>query len=215
MEFGKGGFFSDRRNLAALPWVTIGLVLINVVVFFIVEMSGSSEDINHMIEMGGLYDPLVTEEHEYWRLITHFFLHFGPTHLFNNMVSLAVLGYATETSLGHIRFFFLYFFSGILAGVATIVYNMYLNAEGDVSCGASGAIFGLAGALLIILIRRNTGRRSTEVLRYLIFMGLSLYSGYADPSINFIAHAGGFVAGMLICFFMTLGNGGKNKGYAS
>ena len=214
MVFEDGGFPRGRK-LSEIPWVTAGLVLINVIVFFWIEATGSSDDVAFMVEKGGLYDPLVLEDHEYWRLITHFFLHFGPTHLFNNMISLVVLGYATETSLGHIKFFFLYFFSGILAGVTTIVYNMYLNAEGDVSCGASGAIFGLSGALLVILIRRNIGRRSTEVLRYLIFMGLSLYSGYVDPSINFIAHAGGFVAGMLICFFMTLGNGGKRKGYAS
>ena len=204
------GIASGRRRLSGVPWVAIGLIVVNVIVFFYIEATGSSEDTNYMIEMGGCYDPLVLEDHEYWRLITHFFLHFGPTHLFNNMVSLAVLGYATETTLGHVKFFFLYFFSGILAGVATIVYNMYLNAEPSVSCGASGAIFGLSGALLVILLKKNAGRRSTEVPRYLIFMALSLYSGYLDPFINHVAHAGGFVAGVILCFLLTLGNGGKN-----
>lgn len=215
MVFERTDFFPASRRLSDLPWVTFVMVAINVVVFFIIEATGSTEDTDYMIRMGGLYDPLVTQDHEYWRLITHFFLHFGPTHLFNNMISLLILGYATESTLGHIKYFFLYFFSGILAGVVTIVYNMYLGAEGNVSCGASGAIFGLSGALLVILIRRNIGRRSTEVLRYLIFMGLSLYSGYLDPSISFSAHAGGFVAGALLCVLMTLGKSGGKSKYAS
>ena len=148
-----------------------------------------------MIQMGAIYDPLVTQNHELFRLITHFFLHFGFGHLFNNMISLLILGYSLEKVTGKIRFIILYFLSGILAGLASIVYNIYIGQE-TVSCGASGAIYGLMGALLVLLIVGNRGRLSSEVPRYLLYIG-------QDPSIDNAAHVGGFVAGVLICLVMT------------
>lgn len=191
-----------------VPWVTLILIAINVGVFFFTEAKGSTLDSDYMLSMGAAYEPLIIDGHEYYRLITHFFLHFGWDHLFNNMISLLVLGYATELVLGRVRFFSLYFLSGIVAGVASLIYNM--SGDPSVSCGASGAIFGLSGALLILVIRGNRGKRSTEVLRYLVYMALSLYSGFLDPSIDHMAHLGGFVFGALLCLLMTLGK--KNMG---
>ena len=104
--------------------------------------------------------------------------------------------------MGKVKFVILYFLSGILAGVASIVYNIYVGQE-TVSCGASGAIYGLMGALLVMLIAGNRGRLSSEVPRYLLYIGFSLYSGMQDPSIDNAAHIGGFVAGFVICFIMT------------
>ena len=186
-----------------VPWVTLILIAVNVTVFFIVEANGSSLDSDYMLRMGAAYEPLVVDGGEYYRLITHFFLHFGWDHLFNNMISLLVLGYATETVLGKVRFVSLYFLSGIVAGAASLLYNM--SGDPSVSCGASGAIFGLSGALLILVIRGTRGKRSTEVLRYLVYMALSLYSGFLDPSIDHMAHLGGFVFGALLCLLMTFG----------
>ena len=191
--------------LKSVPWVTLILIAINVAVFFFTEAKGSTLDTEYMIKMGAAYEPLIIDGHEFYRLITHFFLHFGWDHLFNNMISLLVLGYATELVLGRVRFFCLYFLSGVGAGVASLVYNMMGSADPSVSAGASGAIFGLSGALLILVIRGNRGRRSTEVIRYLIYMALSLYSGFVDPSIDHMAHLGGFIFGALLCFLMTLG----------
>ncbi len=185
-----------------LPVITLLLLLMNVVIYMYVEFAGSSYDSAFMIQMGAVYDPLVIEGHEYYRLITHFFLHFGFDHLFNNMVSLLVLGYSLEQVTGKGRFIILYFLSGVLAGVASIVYNIYVGQE-TVSCGASGAIYGLMGALLVLLIFGNRGRLSSEVPRYLLYIGISIYSGMQDPSIDNAAHVGGFAAGFLICLIMT------------
>lgn len=190
----------SREN--KIPVMTLLLVFINVAVYLYVEFSGSSYDTEHMIQMGAVYDPLVTQNHELFRLITHFFLHFGFGHLFNNMISLLILGYSLEKVTGKIRFIILYFMSGILAGLASIVYNIYIGQE-TVSCGASGAIYGLMGALLVLLIVGNRGRLSSEVPRYLLYIGISIYSGMQDPSIDNAAHVGGFVAGVLICLVMT------------
>ena len=113
--------------------------------------------------------------------------------------------------LGRIRFISLYFLAGIGAGAVSVGYNLWSGTE-SVSCGASGAIFGLSGALLILVIRGNRERRrregglgGTEVIRYLIYMALSLYSGFTDPSIDHMAHLGGFLVGVVLCFLMTFG----------
>lgn len=191
-----------NRIETKIPVMTLILVLINVAVYLYVEFSGSSYDTEYMIQMGAVYDPLVLQDHEFFRLITHFFLHFGFDHLFNNMISLLILGYSLEQVTGKVRFLILYFLSGILAGVASIVYNIYVGQE-TVSCGASGAIYGLMGALLVLLIVGNRGRLSSEVPRYLLYIGISIYSGMQDPTIDNAAHVGGFVAGVLICLVMT------------
>ena len=192
----------ENRIETKIPVMTLILVLINVAVYLYVEFSGSSYDSEYMIQMGAVYDPLVLQDHEFFRLITHFFLHFGFDHLFNNMISLLILGYSLEQVTGKVRFLILYFLSGILAGVASIVYNIYVGQE-TVSCGASGAIYGLMGALLVLLIVGNRGRLSSEVPRYLLYIGISIYSGMQDPTIDNAAHVGGFVAGVLICLVMT------------
>ncbi len=189
----------EKRNL---PLITILLLAVNVLVFFYVEMTGSSEDVEFMLQMGASYEPNIVEHHEYYRLITHFFLHYGFDHLLNNMVSLLILGYSLEDVIGKVRFLILYFMSGILAGVVSIVYNMSVGNEFSVSCGASGAIYGLMGALLVLLILGNRGRRTSQVPRYVLYIGLSIYSGMQDSSIDNAAHVGGFIVGFLVCLIM-------------
>lgn len=193
------------RQKTKIPVMTLILIAINVLTYVYVSWRGSVYDTDHMIEMGALYEPLVAQEHQWYRLVTHFFLHYGWDHLFNNMISLLVLGYAMEQVVGKVKFLILYFLSGILAGVTSIVYNVAIGAEASVSCGASGAIYGLMGALLILLVKGNRGRRSSEVPRYLLYLGISLYSGFQDTSIDAAAHAGGFVAGFVICLLLTIG----------
>ena len=186
-----------------IPVMTLILVAVNVLVYLYVEWNGSSYDVDYMLSMGASYEPYILENHEWYRLITHFFLHFGWDHLFNNMISLLVLGYALEQVMGKVRYTALYFLSGIVAGVASIAYNIMVTGEYSVSCGASGAIYGLTGALLVLLIRGNRNRRSSEVPRYLLYLAVSLYSGFQDTSIDNAAHVGGFLAGVVICFFMS------------
>ena len=183
--------------------MTLILVAVNVLVYLYVEWNGSSNDVDYMLSMGASYEPYILENHEWYRLITHFFLHFGWDHLFNNMISLLVLGYALEQVMGKLCYTVLYFLSGIVAGVASIAYNIMVTGEYSVSCGASGAIYGLTGALLVLLIRGNRNRRSSEVPRYLLYLAVSLYSGFQDTSIDNAAHVGGFLAGVVICFFIS------------
>ncbi len=183
--------------------MTAVLVAANVAVFIYIECTGGSDDMEYMIKMGASYGPDILENHEYYRLFIHMFLHFGFMHLFNNMISLVVLGYTTERVLGRIRFLALYLLSGILAGVTSILYCISVN-EANVAAGASGAIFGLLGALLVLLIRGSRGQIG-NVFPFLIYLAIALYSGYLDQTIDHAAHLGGFLAGMVICLLMQLG----------
>ena len=86
--------------------------------------------------------------------------------------------------------------------IVSLAYNLSMAQE-SVSCGASGAIYGLMGALLVMLVVGNRGRLSSEVPRYILYLAISLYSGMQDPTIDNAAHIGGFVAGAVICLCMT------------
>ena len=84
--------------------VTIGLILINILVFLAVEFTGGSQNTLHMLEWGAAYTPGIVEDGEFYRLFTSMFLHFGIEHLANNMLVLFVLGSRMEQVTGRIRF---------------------------------------------------------------------------------------------------------------
>lgn len=188
-----------------LPLITLVLVAVNVLVYIVTEWKGSTLDADYMIQAGAMYGPALVEQHEYYRIVTHFFMHFGMEHLGNNMVSLLVLGYELEKNMGSRWFGTLYLFSGIFAGGASAVHLYSTEGwESTVSCGASGAIYGLMGALLIQLMVEGRRKAGSEVPRFLIYIALSLYSGMQDPGIDNAAHVGGFVGGVLICLIVCV-----------
>ena len=100
-----------RRRSEAL--CTTVLIVINVAVFLILSILGNTEDVVFMLHHGAMYEPLVTEGQEYYLLFTCMFLHFGITHLMNNMVMLGALGWNLEVEIGKIRFIIIYFISGL------------------------------------------------------------------------------------------------------
>ncbi len=191
---------AGRENV---PVITIFFVAVNVVMYLLTELLGSSLDADFMIHMGAMYEPAFLVDREYVRIFTHFFLHFGFEHLFNNMVSLLVLGYSLENSIGKAWFGLIYMASGVFAGMVSVWYHFYTGQE-VVSCGASGAIYGLMGALLVILFVYR--RQNMRILagRFALYIALSLYSGLKDPGIDNAAHVGGFVGGMVLCSVMCI-----------
>ena len=176
---------------------TTGLMVINVLVFFLLSLRGDTESGYFMLQYGAMYEPLVTEGHEYYRLITSLFLHFGIQHLLNNMVMLGALGYQLENEIGHIKFLLIYFISGIGGNLCSLYWNVS-HGEQVISAGASGAIFGLMGALLYIVAvnRGRLGRLSGRGM--LIMVALSLYFGLTSSGVDNSAHIGGLICGILI-----------------
>lgn len=184
-----------RRQLQAV--CTTGLIVINVLVFFLLSLRGDTESGYFMLQYGAMYEPLVTEGHEYYRLITSLFLHFGIQHLLNNMVMLGALGYQLENEIGRIKFLLIYFISGIGGNLCSLYWNVS-HGEQVISAGASGAIFGLMGALLYIVAvnRGRLGRLSGRGM--LIMVALSLYFGLTSSGVDNSAHIGGLIWGILI-----------------
>ena len=123
---------------------TVALIVINTAVFFILSLFGDTEDAVFMIRHGAMYEDLITQNHEYYRIVTCLFLHFGITHLLNNMVMLGALGWNLELEIGKVRFLVIYFVSGIMGNLLSLWHNVSAE-EHVVSAGASGSSFCPAG----------------------------------------------------------------------
>jgi len=170
------------------------IIILNVLVFLIVNSNGSYLDSNYLLKVGALYWPAVEQLKEYYRLITYMFLHSGFQHLANNMIVLLIIGDNLERATGKWKYLVIYFASGVIAGIASLSYNM-LNDTNAVSVGASGAIFGVVGAMVYIVIV-NKGRleniSSRQIVMFVIF---SLYGGLTSQGVDNAAHIGGLIAG--------------------
>ena len=149
---------------------------------------------------------MVFDEHEYFRLFTHMFLHGSLGHLFNNMLVLAFVGSTLERTIGSFRYLVNYICSGFIAGLISAAYNRWCFksmslAESVVgggyvySLGASGAVFGTAGALLWIIIANRGHAEGISVRQILLFIILSVYAGIAGTGIDNAAHIAGVVFG--------------------
>lgn len=158
-----------------LPFVTVGFVAVNVLVYVILEILGNTENSEFMVRMGAVWPPYV-KQGEYWRLFTATFMHFGFEHILNNMLVLICAGPILEKAMGHIKYLCLYLIAGV--GGSTLSYvQMIARGKYEVSAGASGAIFGIIGALLwIVMIHK--GRYESLTGKGLLFMiVISLYYG--------------------------------------
>lgn len=174
--------------------ITILLVGVNVVIFFILSLIGRPEDGSFLVEHGAMYAPYVIEGGEYYRLFTAMFLHFDFYHLMNNMIMLAALGMNLEPETGSVKLLLIYLASGLGGNLLSLALNVsrrYLV----VSAGASGAVFGLMGAMVWLVIR-NKGRVGRIYgQRIFLMVALSLYFGFASTGVDNYAHVGGLITG--------------------
>lgn len=185
------------RNYKKLPICTIAIAAVNVLVFLGLSFMGMTEDSTFMMEHGAMYVPYLMNGERYYTLITSMFLHFGFSHLMNNMVMLLVIGYSLEPEIGKIRFLLIYLGSGLMGNLVSAWFDVSQGSYA-VSAGASGAIFGIVGALLYVAIR-NHGRVGEISTRGLVLMaGLSLYYGFTAQGVDNAAHIGGLVSGFLL-----------------
>lgn len=177
--------------------ITTTLIAINAIVFVILMFLGKTEDTQFILEHGAMYEPYIVEGHEYYRLVTSMFLHFGINHLMNNMIMLGALGWNLENEIGKIKFLLIYLFSGIGGNLCSLFVNQ-MEGRAVVSAGASGAIFGMMGALVCTAIQRRgyVGRLNKRGLILMVF--LSLYFGLTSSGVDNAAHIGGLVCGFLL-----------------
>lgn len=186
-----------EKKFSAVPAMTFSLAAINVIAFFVLELMGDTLDTGFMMQIGAVYPDLLAKKGEYWRLFTATFMHFGFEHLLNNMLILLCAGAILERALGHVKYLILYLCAGI--GGSTLSFlQMLRSGDYAVSAGASGAIFGIVGALLWIVIRHR-GRYETLTGKGLVFMiVITLYYGISTGGIDNWGHIGGLAMGFLL-----------------
>ena len=169
---------------------TFILIIINVLLFLLLELKGSSTNVLDLIEWGAKYNPAIADG-EWWRIFSSMFLHIGFFHLFMNMLALYFLGEVTERIYGTKRFLFIYFVAGIFGGLASYATN------DAVAAGASGAIFGLFGALLFFGLHYRQLFLQTMGSNLLFILGLNIVLGFTIPQIDNGAHLGGLIGGFI------------------
>jgi rhomboid protease GluP len=186
------------RALTPRGFVTEALVAINVLVFAIMVLRGvgvMSPAIKDLLAWGANYGPR-TSAGESWRLFTATFLHFGIVHLFMNMYVLWDVGRLMERVLGNAGFFVLYLASGLAGSIASVLTNPYV-----VSAGASGAVFGVYGALIGFLVRERSSIPGPVLQKLrssaLFFVVVNTAYGASVEGIDVAAHFGGLAAGFL------------------
>lgn len=193
--------------IAADPRLVTKVILaINIVMFGLAL--GLKEEFVHRFTMIGLaYDPRLTEvvgvaDGEWYRLATAMFLHEEIWHVFFNMLLLWWLGGPLEEALGRVRYLALYLISG-LAGSA-LTYLLEVPPQG--SLGASGAIYGLLGATVVLMRRLNYDLRPIAVL-----IGINLVITFFWQGIAWQAHIGGLVAGAVMAYGLVHAPQGKRR----
>lgn len=159
---------------------------------------GGSESSETAFAFGAEYVPAIIEYHQWWRLISACFVHFGWDHISMNMISLYFVGSVAEPYLGRIRYILLYMISGITGNLLTLIIEMQ-TGDYSLSAGASGAICGLLSVFIILAIDPRT-RRQYPIYRVIIGILLVLSPGLTDHSISMTAHLGGFAGGLVISF---------------
>ena len=182
---------SRLKNWKKIPYVSIGLVVINVILFLIEEF-GPVE----LFQAGALNVEDVLIKGEYERFIYCMFLHADIEHLFNNMVMLYFMGTMIEKEIGHLSYGIIYFISGIGGGLLSL-YVKLVQGNPFGSVGASGAIFGLDGLLLAMVLFYRKPMPMVTPLRVCLMIILSLYGGMTAGNVDNAAHIGGLLVGLI------------------
>jgi len=173
------------------PIITYIIISLCILLFGAMYMFGNgSEDKLTLLAFGANLDLLV-ESGQIYRLFTCIFLHIGIFHLVCNMYSLYVIGKEVESLYGKLKFLIIYILSGICGSILSLAFN-----ANTISAGASGAIFGLLGAMLYFGYYYRTYLGASIKSSVLPVIILNLIIGFLNPGIDNSAHIGGLVAGI-------------------
>ncbi len=193
------------KNFKEMPFVNISLVIINAIIFIACIFAGDL-----IYDQGTVDIVSVLQNGQWYRVLTAMFLHADMEHILSNMLVLYVLGEMVEKAMGHIKYLIMYIFAGIGGSMASLYLNYIVNDTVG-SLGASGAIFGMIGALLFILIRNKGRLESMSVGRILFYIIASIYLGLRSSNIDNMAHLGGLVSGFILAIFLYRKKGDMNE----
>lgn len=186
-------------NFKEFP-VTYSLVTINIILFLISALLSSNVieiDGGILVKLGAKVNYLIAGG-QYYRLITCMFLHGGILHIGLNMYALVNIGSLIEGIYGYKKYLVIYFFSGILASFSSFYFS---NVN---SIGASGAIFGLLGAILVYSLSNKDKVNKSFIKNIFSVIITNLIIGMTIPNIDNFAHIGGLLGGMLAAYTISI-----------
>lgn len=182
------------------PVVTYALLAVTTIMFIIQSVSGGSTDVFALVTLGAKVNEFIIAG-QWWRLITPIFLHIGIAHFAFNALILYFLGIQLEKIFGHLRFFLLYLFSGILGNVFSFAFNT------SISAGASTALFGMFVST-IVLSKLFPNRPGIYALsrNFLILIILNVLFGLFSTGVDNAGHLGGLIGGYLLSYAISAPN---------
>lgn len=211
----------DHNPSGRTPYVTIALIAINILVFLGYFLSKSEMQLDYFFMEWGLIPARIMAGDGYETIVTSMFLHAGWMHLAGNMLFLWIYGDNLEDEMGPLGFLLFYFAAGLAAAGLQAVAD--LNSMIPM-VGASGAIAGVMGGYLLLYPKAKVDVLFIFVIFFRIFaipawivlglwFGLQLFSGFSTPSeaggVAYWAHAGGFIAGLVLVLPVWLRKGAK------
>ncbi len=190
-----------KRTFGDYMTVTNIIILINVFVFFITVFGGNLESGTYLRKCGGMYVPDILFRGEVYRLFTSMFIHSGFMHLVSNMFSLYCIGDLLEPVVGKVRYLIIYMGGGFFASLVSFLYHMEFRYH-VVSAGASGCVFAILGAWVILLVFRSANANASTMGYLIIVVILCVLPGFTEDNVDNAAHIGGLIAGAVIAYIM-------------
>lgn len=180
-------------------WLNINvlLIVINMAIWVLMSLRGDTRSAEYMLQHGAMYPDLVLNG-EWYRLFSAMFLHFGAEHLLSNMFMLYFLGDMLLRAVSQWKYAVIYLLSGIGGSILSLAI-MLLTGDYRVSAGASGAIYGIIGALLWVVLRNGGRFESISIPRMLLAVVLYISYGFTVEGVDAWAHLGGAIAGFVLC----------------
>jgi membrane associated rhomboid family serine protease len=188
----RNRFIPNQKDTPVTKFLSISLIII----FLLQELTGTL-----LVKSFALFAPLVTSG-EWWRLITAGFLHGSIIHLLFNVYILWVIGSQLESIVGNVKFLTIYFVSLLGGSLASFWFSPF----GSYSIGASGAIFGLMGAMLVVGRKRNL-----DISQITTLVAINVVIGFVLSGIDWRAHLGGLTAGAFITWVLLNATSLKEK----
>ncbi|EKU94048.1 Rhomboid protease gluP [Alloiococcus otitis] len=191
----------QNRKLASIqnkPYVTYAIIIITVIVYIMMTLSGGSQNTEVLIQYGAKFNFAIIYFNQWWRLITPMFLHIGLAHILFNLLIVYYLGSNLEYFFGHFKYALLYLLGGIMGNIFSFAFNI------SISAGASTAIFGLfMSTIALSRIYPNRIQIQNIASQYGLLIGLNIFIGILSTGIDNMGHLGGLVGGYLATYMIT------------
>lgn len=186
----------ERIFQGPINWMNLLMIGLNVIIYLVAIKIRNSESAVDLIHYGASYVPAILDG-EWYRLVTSMFLHYDLEHLINNMLLLLFIGDWIEDLAGKWKYLLIYIGGGFAGNILSFLWDIR-TAEYYYSVGASGAVYAVIGAFLVVLLKNKGRMQGVTASRVGVVLLLTIHHGLQSVGIDNAAHIGGAVGGMLL-----------------